>query len=327
METLYQPLAISTEPLQILLETQQLCEILAAAVEVQLFEKMTTLTRGADLARAEDWDKRTTEFLLDVLAHAGYVERDGDRYKNTQLSTTYLCRNSFLYLGHNFTVAAQAGPICRQLLEALRQEGNQAFSPEPNWNPERLRQIGVSGLEGSLQMTVEAVDLTGVKHLLDLGGGHGFYSIAFAQKYEDVNVTLFDLPDVIPLANTFIARYDLEQRIETLAGNFLVDSIGTGYDAILCANILHREKRAVVLPKVYAALNAGGRIIVKCRVLDSEQTLSAALERLLWHIRGGKEFLTQDQWHELLRQAGFVEVETLGTDRIFATIIGQKPNR
>jgi 16S rRNA G1207 methylase RsmC len=183
----------------------------------------------------------------------------------------------------------------------------------------------VSGLLGSIQATVEALSLDETRHLLDLGGGHGFYSIALAQKYPHMHITLLDLPQVIPLAQMYVRNFAQEARIRCVGANFLQEDIGDGFDAVLCANVLHSDKRDIVLPKVFCGLNRGGQIIVKCRIENGEPTVRAALAKLLWHIRGGKEFYSSRQWEHMIANHGFEQLRTVNVEGIFATIIGTKP--
>jgi SAM-dependent methyltransferase len=324
IDRLYLSLPVHAGPLQVVVEYSQLFEVLAASCEIKLFDALQEKKSVMQLAKEQQVSERTLEYLIEVLVCAGYLKIENELYVNSELSGTYLRSKSFLYMGQNFSAEGTSSTLSSQIIRCLKQEPGYDESPEPAWNPERLRQIGVSGLGGSIQTTVQATDLGNAKYLLDLGGGHGFYSIALAQKYPTLQVRLFDLPQVIPLAEDFVRRFSLDQRIECRAGDFLLDDIGTGYDAILCANILHRDKRDRVLPKVVKSLNPGGQIILKCRVHDGEKSLSAALAKLLWHIRGGKEFFSQQQWQEILLQYGFKQVKTVEIDGIFATIIGIK---
>lgn len=324
MEKLYLPLPVNSTSLSSLVDRQRMYEVLVVCCKLEIFSSLSQAKTVERLAQESDFDLLTTTYLLSLLAKAGYLTKDGDAYCNTPLAENYLKQSSFLNLIHFFPDNFPADSLGEQLLTAIEKKDSKAASPEPKWNPDRLRQIGVGALIGSLHTTVKACDLTGVKRILDLGGGHGFYSIAFAQKYPNLEGTLFDLPQVLPLAKDFIEKFELEDRIELKAGNFLEDDLGQGYDAVLCSNILHSDKRDVVLPKVWKALESDGRIIVKCRVKDCEDNFPNALEKLLWYVRGGKELFSQEEWKEFLTSYGFNRIETVDLNGIFATFIGWK---
>ncbi len=255
-------------------------------------------------------------YLLKLLVHAGCLTEGRGKFSTTPLADAYLLEDSPLYLGHEFTTTCE---YARQLLSALSPQ-SPTNTPEPEWTKERLRQIGVFGMMGSIQSTVRATDLSAARRMLDLGGGHGFYSIAFAQKYPQLEVTLFDLPHVAVYAASFVREYSLERRIITRGGNFITDDIGDGFDAVLCANVLHSNKRDVLLAKIRQALNPDGQIIIKTRVSDVADNLENAATKLLWQAKGGKELFSFAEWQDFLAPYGFRNTELSGVSGIYATI-------
>lgn len=320
---LYEALPIAPEQVTGLVDNQRLYEILAVTCQLEIFEELQNGRTPTELANRKDLERVGLEYLLDLLYQAGYLLKQREVYYNSPLTEIYLLENSFLKLTHFFPQKFAEDSLATQLLKALQKKESKGRG-EPDWNPDRLRQIGVGSLIGSLHSTIAACDLTGTNSLLDLGGGHGFYSIAFVQKYPQLQAALFDLPQVIPLAAKFTRKFRLEERIKLIEGNFLQDEIGHGYDAVLCSNILHSDKRDVVLNKVWQALNPGGRIIVKCRVSDCQENCTAALAKLLWYLQGGREIFSQKDWYGFLAEKGFQGLKTVDLNGIFATIMGWK---
>ncbi|MDT8902145.1 methyltransferase [Anaeroselena agilis] len=319
---LYEPLPIDPGPVLDIAEGNQLYQAVAVACRFGLFAALSEKQSAAELAANSGLDGAAVARLLDVLAHAGLLDEQDGSYKTAPAAEAYLRPTALLYLGHLFPAGFAPESFGGLLADCL--QGGCRESPEPGWNPEQLRQIGVSGLNGSIQATVAAVDLAGAARLLDLGGGHGFYSIALAQKYPALAVTLFDLPQVVGLAGEYVRKFGLADRIGLVAGDFLKEAIGADYDAVLCANILHSTKRATVLAKVWQALNPGGRIIVKCRVADCRPTLTTALGKLVWLVRGNRELHDGATWHGFLEQQGFKDVKTINIHGLFATMTGVK---
>ena len=117
------------------------------------------------------------------------------------------------------------------------------------------------------------LDLKGVRRLLDLGGGPATYAITFAQANPELKATVFDLPMPIEIARENIAKNGLTDRVDTLAGNFLKDDIGTGYDFIWISQILHshdEEQCKLIIAKAVAALTPGGTLAIQDFYLNAD---------------------------------------------------------
>jgi tRNA A58 N-methylase Trm61 len=126
------------------------------------------------------------------------------------------------------------------------------------------------------------IGLDGVKRVLDVGGGSGAYSIAFARANSELHSEILDLPSVIPIAQKHIDAANLSDRISTRSGDLRKDNLGSGYDLILLSSICHMnspEENLVLLQKAFKALNQGGRIIIQDFMMDQDKTkpLSGAL--------------------------------------------------
>ncbi len=79
---------------------------------------------------------------------------------------------------------------------------------------------------------VETYDFSGIRTLADIGGSQGLILSLVLQKYPAIRGILFDLPQVVKGAPSFIESYGLESRIEMKSGNFF-ESIPSGADAYL----------------------------------------------------------------------------------------------
>jgi cyclopropane fatty-acyl-phospholipid synthase-like methyltransferase len=69
------------------------------------------------------------------------------------------------------------------------------------------------------------IRLSGVKSLLDLGGGPGTYAIAFAGK--NIEVTLLDFPETLKIAKRLIASSGLGSKIKLLPADFTKNCLGS----------------------------------------------------------------------------------------------------
>lgn len=113
--------------------------------------------------------------------------------------------------------------------------------------------------------TLRAVSLKGVAHLLDIGGGTGAFLEAAGQANRAMQMTLFDLPPVVPEAQARFDAAGMADRTAIVPGSFRTDAVPGGADAISLIRVLYDHSDDTVralLAKVFDALPPGGRLIV-----------------------------------------------------------------
>lgn len=106
--------------------------------------------------------------------------------------------------------------------------------------------------------TLRLVDLRGVSHLMDVGGGTGAFLRAVQAAHPGLRLTVFDLPAVL-------AGGHLPPGIAAVPGSFRDDPLPRGADAISLVRVLYDHSDATVarlLAAVHAALPPGGRLVV-----------------------------------------------------------------
>jgi demethylspheroidene O-methyltransferase len=113
--------------------------------------------------------------------------------------------------------------------------------------------------------TLRAVSFRGIKHLMDVGGGTGAFLTAVGTAYPKLQMSLFDLPQVVPGANDRFAAAQMADRVSIVPGSFRDDTLPTGADAISLIRVLydHADDTVIeLLRSVYEALPEGGRLII-----------------------------------------------------------------
>lgn len=113
--------------------------------------------------------------------------------------------------------------------------------------------------------TLRMVSLRGVRHLMDVGGGSGVFAAAVAARHRGTDLSIFDLPEVIPAATRRLASCRAGAPITCHAGSFREGPLPRGADAISLIRVLYDhddDTVADLLAKVFAALPPGGRLIV-----------------------------------------------------------------
>ncbi|MCL6620838.1 MAG: methyltransferase domain-containing protein [Syntrophobacterales bacterium] len=250
--------------------------ILMTAVELGLFDHLEEPCTPADLAARVGADARALEILLNALTAMGVVVKTGEGgFQNGEAASAFLVRGTDNYRGAIIRHLAHTWLGWTELTEtvirgrASEQKAEKWLDRHPVREEAWMRDFiwGMHALARDLAPEVAAkLDFTGVRRLLDLGGGPGTYAIAFAQAVPELTAVVFDLPGPAEIARENIARHGLSHRVTVQPGNFLTDDLGRDYDFIWISQILHSHSEAQcrgLLAKAVAALTPGGRVAIQ----------------------------------------------------------------
>lgn len=113
--------------------------------------------------------------------------------------------------------------------------------------------------------TLRMLPLRGVRNLMDVGGGSGVFLAEALRAWPEMRGTLVDLPAVIPAAEARLSEAGLAGRASLSPGNFRLDPLPEGADAVSLVRVLYDhadDTVADLLAKIHAGLPKGGRLIV-----------------------------------------------------------------
>ena len=163
-------------------------------------------------------------------------------------------------------------------------------------------------------LVVRAVGAENVRRMLDVGGGSGAYSIAFAQANSALRADILDLATVEEIARRHIQEAGVADRVKVRAGDLRSDSLGEGYDLVFVSAICHMLSSGEyldLLRRCREALQPGGRIVIQDFILETDKTAPrfAALFALnmLVGTSGGSTY-SESEYAAWLGEAGFLEI-------------------
>lgn len=289
-----------------------------AALAVQTAEKFNVATpllrkpsTAAEVASACGLDPGAIEKILILLAALGLMYRNADgSFRLTDDGRASFDPESPLYFGHGLAFARESVARWDQFELYLKTGERMVYPPTVRHAEILVRSMHDYAVRGQVQWVARSVDLTRYRHLLDLGGAIGTYSIAFCQRFPDLRATIFDRASSAPLASEMIARFGMQDRVDFIVGDWTVDELSGGYDAVLMSNILHGDgaRQHQRLLRAAGALEPGGLLIVQDFILDEDKNgpLEAAAFNL--HLDAN----TLSSMTALIRSAGFEEVAMVG---------------
>jgi predicted O-methyltransferase YrrM len=83
------------------------------------------------------------------------------------------------------------------------------------------------------------LDLSTCQHLVDVGGGHGIYTIELLMQFPKLTATIVDREPPLKVAREYANQAGLSQRIEFVFADIHTYQLPTPTDVVLLANILH----------------------------------------------------------------------------------------
>lgn len=182
-----------------------------------------------------------------------------------------------------------------------------------NANPKELADFGEAMKANSLNSlkgVLGKCDFTGVKKVVDVGGGFGHLAVALLEKYPMLTAAVLDMPEVIPAARKRFPVNDpaVSSRLEYVGGD-MFQSVPPA-DAYIMKHIIHDwdDERCIrLLTNCRQTMRGDGRVICVDSVLppmgDASETPAKLLDITMLVFITGKE-RTRTQWEELYRAAG-----------------------
>jgi len=294
--------------------------LLKTSIELEIFNNLNQKMTCKQISEKLGIEHVLVYYLLEALVKLGLLQKLGEFYKNTLISEIYLNSESEHNQNNCMLFLKNKADLWNNLEYALKRE----LYPESNVSyPFLIQAVVEDCLSGELQDTVEIVtgydEFISSNTLLDLGGGHGLYSIALSQMNPDLQCYVFDLPDVLEETKKFIKKYD--SSVQTIPGNFYTDNFGGTYDVIF-SSYNPGGKNPEIAEKVYNSLNISGLFINKQYFLEKkEATLEDDLDSLEWNFTNFdktmngktrfsfKEDLSFEDYLRFLKQLGFTIID------------------
>ena len=294
-------------------------QLVCGAIELDVFSQLTEPVTAAALAEKNGWNPTNTENLLKGLYSIGYIGRDGDLFFNTDDAAKYLIRTSPEYMGAVLQFFGDnQGMVLPNLVKEVKE------GPQPSEQVEQSMDFAAYGeMMRVAQMGIrqtEIVDLVRslpennkIKKILDLGCGAGLLGMAVIRDMEGRSGVLFDQPPMQELIEETIAQQGMSDRVAAMAGDFLKDDIGNGYDLILCSSIMLFAAMGggAFFGKLKAALNPGGVVICINEGIEADYSdpWEMVIGYMTYQMQGMPMGMIKGQVKQLAESGGFTNVE------------------
>ena len=310
---------------------------LLVAHDLKLFpllaEKPRTL---AEVCAALSIARRPAEALLILCVSLGLAHVQDGHYTLTPLAEEYLLDSSPTYIGGELDFSIASPLSFADLKKAVLTNAPQyrsgdwvkALEEQAEFARAFTRGMHSTSMRPALAWP-EVLELSGHRHMLDIGGGSGAHCIGATLRWPSLQATVFDLAPVCAVAQEFVTRHGLQSRIRTLVGDIWNEPFPSA-DLHFYSMIYHDwppEKCRLLTQKSFESLDSGGRIIIHEMLYHDDKTgpftVAAYNIVMLWGAEGQQ--YSGRELSEMLTEAGFTAVEVKPTWGYWSIVTGRKP--
>lgn len=288
---------------------------LLAGMQIDLF---TPLSEGP-LTLAELADRLTIaparlRRLINLLIVEGVlIEQPDGRLANGDEAARILVRGRPQYRGQAHEAYGAAWSACLKTSESLgtgRPAAPLVFDGDDIERAKSiLRGLAPQAVSGGVEM-LKRLDLSGCRHLLDIGGGSGALALTLLAALPDLAASLFEVPAIVPAAHEMLTGEPQADRCQIITGDALAGPLPP-HDLAVMRNFLQLFGASDIrraLNACRAALAPDGWLCILGYVLEDDRrgpplALGADLLFLNYYEEGAA--YTRSEYENWLRESGF----------------------
>jgi O-methyltransferase domain/Dimerisation domain len=291
---------------------------LFVASEIGLF---TGLVQGPatldQLAATCSIPRRTAGISADAMVSLGLLERDGERYRNSETAAAFLAGQAGLDLRPMLRFWNSISyPGWLALEDAVRAGNGQSKFGQFSTEEQLIFSAGVEAFSAATAAALAAnYDFSQHRRLLDIGGGTGSFLLAVLRRHAALRGTLFELPSACEVARRRLASEPERARIDVIEGNLVSDPLPPGHDILLVANTIHvlsATHNIDLLRKLRAQAAQGTQLLLVDLWMDSGHTQPPAAPLMSGEfliISGEGQAYGEDDAEAWLRETGWRKSE------------------
>ncbi len=307
--------------------------ILLSAFELGIFTILDKHLMTADeVSDKINADPRAASRLMNALCAMGLMKKVKGKFYNTDLAAKFLVEGKPDFMGslyHTNHLWDTWSFLTESVIKGSSHKGDQNKTEKPEWVEAFISAMHYRGVKQA-KIIGMMIDLTGVKKILDVGGGSAAFSMELVRKNPGSTAVVLDLPHVIPLTKRYVEEAGLKEKFNFIGGNYLDKDFGEGFDLILLSAIVHinnYDQNKMLIQKCADALSDKGMIIISDFIMSEDRVHPEfgalfALNMLVGTESG--DTYTEKEMREWYEAAGLSNIERKNTSFGSDLLIGKK---
>ncbi len=297
-------------------------QVVSTAVHLNLFntlhEKPSTL---AELTQTLNCQERGLQKLLAALTSLGYVSEKNGRFQITPMTEKWFLDGAVLDLNAGVTCwglfLQELWPHAPEVVQSGKRPYDfyQFVGSDPILS-HNFQQMMVGNANIMAPDIVKKIQLPPDARLLDVGGGHGMFTVHFCEANPTLQATIVDSAIALETAKRHVAAHQLEGRVTLAAEDIWQMDWGKDYDLILLFNFIHHYDLVTnkeLLQKVNAALKPGGQVAIldqlEGNVFGAATNAVVQLVGFMYYLFADGRTFSRSEVEYLLGETGFSQIQ------------------
>ncbi len=305
---------ITIAPLSSITTSMWKFRTLTAGIKLNVFDVIQDVHNIKEIADELKLKIDALERLLNALVAMELLEKKEDSYFNKPIAIKFLIKKSNEYYGDFILMNEESDDSWKELDKVII-NGSSIIEN----HRERLAKEGFTkAMHNNAQAPAKAIsnllDFSDKKHLLDIGGGSGAFSIILTNKYENLKATVIEQPTVCKTIKEYVEKEGNIDKVSILEGDYFKVEFPI-HDIALFGQIFHsnsKDQNTFLLKKVFDKLEENGIVIITEFLLDEDKAgpIFPALFTLnmLKQTKEGRAY-TFSEIESWLKDVGFKNIE------------------
>jgi len=313
--------------------------VLRAGIKLGVFpllEKQPLLP--LELSQRLSANPRFIQAFLDACATLGLLDKEGDKFRNSPLGSSFLVPGKQNYVGdlvlHITNYWHTWGNLDRLIVEGRTElPFENGFTDAITYWTDYMMGQHNRAAAGQANYLVKSVDLSGKRKLLDLGGGAASYSIALCGANPQLKSYVIDQKEPLEVARPLVESHNLQDQVTLVEGDINELDIGNDSDVLLISGVVlikPEDDCRHIFQRAYDALVPGGMVIVQdfMRIAYSAQRSFLDTMMDMYVLVGfdpGAGDREGSEYASWLTATGFTNIKKIPLPTQLALITAEKP--
>ena len=308
-------------------------QAIRAGAALGVFDALEAGPRASsDVAADAASDPDLVHRLMQVLAALGLcTETDDERFANTELGNVLRgnvpgsLRSTAIGMGEDSWWRAW-GELPRAISTGrvpYDVANGKTFWQEMDDDPDvagRFNSFMSDQTQKFIPELLDAFDFSGIRHVVDVGGGSGALLAGILQAHSETRATLFDRASGLRAAPGYLRAHGVADRCDVVEGSFF-DAVPSGADVYILRLILHDwpdDQAGVILTVCRRAMSRGASLLVIDAAMPEHASAQpSALVKFLYDLHMYVLFGARERTEREMR--GILEAASFRVDRVVPT--------